>query len=416
MSRKKLLLLMIDALSADYFAAHRHRMPCLSHLAGKGFQVKRMKSPVPGTSQPGRASLLSGYTADIHGIYGNRILQNGRFVPAGFEDMRAPTIATLASSAGLDVACIGHSLVRPDDVSIYIPPCWERGPYLKVIANGERSSPTKVKDPLHRLSGLPLSILDAQTKTAKAMDFSEYLIGDQQIVGAVAGLLRSEAAPDLILTEMTVTDTAQHVFGYESEQAHFAMTFADCLVGLCLDSLRQSHRESEYTLAIVSDHGHGEINKTIYVDRVLPHWLAQSECSTLHVIVDSVADREEVGRRLAEYGVLPWEGSYLPAELRERTATFVAPPLHDFGKAPVDAPDGILVGDSHYKSTHGFRPGTAADDRFCLFVGPDVPTGVVEAADAESFAPTLAAVLNLPMEHFPGRPLFAVAKNGSAVI
>lgn len=411
MSRNKVLMIMIDGVSADYFEANRHRLPYLSRLAEDGCQVKRMKSPVPATSMPGRASILSGLTADQHGIFGNRILQDGCFAPADSEDMRVPNIATLASSAGLDVACIGHALIRPDDVSIYVPPCWLRGPsFIKVSGNRETSSPTRIKDPLQRLAGVPLPSLETKAST-ETNHFAEYLMGDQLIVGAVAKLLRSAVAPDLILAEINVTDTAQHLFGYESAQAHFAMAFADSLVGLCLDSLRQRGDDSEYALAILSDHGHGAISKTIYIDRVIPGWVADAEGSTLHVVVKSGAERDEVQRRLTKFGAEQWNGSHLPLELRDRMATFVAPPGHDFGNAPSDTPEGMFVGDSRYQSTHGFRPGTAADDRFCLFSGRQVPNRVIEEADAESVAPTIGALLGLSLAQFPVRPLFTVSRD-----
>lgn len=415
MSRNKLLMIMIDGVSADYFEAHKQRLPYLSRLAETGYQVKRMKSPVPATSMPGRASLLSGVSADRHGVFGNRVLRGRRFSPADSEDMRVPTIASLASSAGLDVACIGHALVRPDDVSLYVPPCWMRGPgFTKIRATGETWSLLQMKDPLQRLAGVSLPSLEKQAIATESMGFSEYLIADQLIIGAAANLLRSASSPDVILTEINVTDVAQHIFGYESEQAHFAVAFADSLVGLCLDSLHQSHRDNEYVVAIVSDHGHAPISKTIYVDRIIPEFVSNAEGSTLHVIVDSSVERAEVERKLAAFGAEVWNGSHLPPELRDRVTTFVAPDGHDFGNAPTDTPEGAGIGGSYYKSMHGLRPGNPADDRFCLFFGPRVPDGVVESADAESFAPTMATLLDLPPASFPGRPLFPDSKVHSA--
>ncbi|RWH59329.1 MAG: alkaline phosphatase family protein [Mesorhizobium sp.] len=407
MPSKKLILIMIDGISADYFEAHGQRLPYLSQLARGGYQVKRMKSPVPATSMPGRASLLSGFAADKHGIYGNRLLRDGGFTPADSEDMRVPTIASLATSAGLDVACIGHALIRPDDASIYVPPCWMRGPdFTKVTASGQEWSLLQIKDPLRRLSGVQLPSMEMQASTTDPLGMSEYLIADQQMVGIAAALLRASSAPDVIITEINVTDSAQHYYGYESEEANFAVSFADGLVGLCLDSIRQRNANSAYNLAILSDHGHDAINKTIYVDRVIPGLVFDTEGSSLHVLINSATQRVDVERRLASVGAEAWDGDHLPPELREQIAMFVAPSGHDFAKAPENAPAGDLVGESHKKSMHGLRPGDPADDRFCLFFGPDVPNGVIETADAESFAPTVSALLDLPLTSFPGRPLF----------
>ncbi|TIL50260.1 MAG: alkaline phosphatase family protein, partial [Mesorhizobium sp.] len=68
-------------------------------------------------------------------------------------------------------------------------------------------------------------------------------------------MLESEEAPDLLITEINATDAFQHDFGYGSDEAHFAIAFADSLVGRCLDSLRRAGRRDDYTIAIVSDHG-----------------------------------------------------------------------------------------------------------------------------------------------------------------
>ena len=45
--------------------------------------------------------------------------------------------------------------------------------------------------------------------------------------------------------------------------------------------------------------------------------------------------------------------------------------------------------------SHGFRPGTSGDDRFCVFWGPDVKQGSTTHADAIQIAPTLASLLGL---------------------
>lgn len=409
MMSKKLILIMIDGVSADYFETHRKRLPYLCQLADNGYRVKRMKSPVPAVSMPGRASLLTGLAADRHGIYGNRLLQDGRFSPADAKDIRVPTIATLASSAGLDVACIGHALIQPDDVSLYVPPCWMRGAsFTKVTATGRDVSLLQIKDPLQRLAGVPWPFGDNAATLSEPMGVSEYLLADQQIVGAAAALLRSDSAPDVIITEINVTDTAQHFFGYESEQAHFAAAFADSLVGLCLDGLRQSKTDDQYNFAIVSDHGHEAITKTIYIDRLIPDLVCDAEGSTVHVFVDSASERSDAEARFSSLGAVALDRSYLPAELRDRLVSFAAPAGYNFATAPNDTPADMLVGTSYYKSMHGLQPGNPADDRFCLFFGPDVPNGIIEGADAESFAPTVSALLDLPLASFPGRPLFRV--------
>ncbi|ASP89689.1 hypothetical protein CDO26_37040 (plasmid) [Sinorhizobium meliloti] len=408
MVHRKLLLIMIDGVTADYFEKYRDRLSNLSSLAENGYFVQRMRSPVPGTSMPGRASILTGLGPDAHGIFGNRILDGEAFVAAEAEHVLVPTIATLASRAGLDVACIGHALIKPEDTSIYIPPCWLRGPgFTKIPADGSVPTLLNVKDPRGRLAGVPLpSYAPEYTRPDPVSRVTKTLIGDQLTIGAVASLLQSEEAPDFIITEINVTDAFQHDFGYESEEAHFSIAFADALVGVCLDSLRRANRSDEYTIAIVSDHGHGNIEASILPDLIIPGRTWQSEGATLHVIVENETDRQEVTNKLAQYGAEPWNGDHLPGSLSGKIATYVAPEGLDFEETPVDHRSEQPIGRPKYKSTHGFRPGAPADDRLCIISGADVPREVARQAGAGRLAPTLSSILGLSLDPFPDEPLF----------
>ncbi|RWJ60453.1 MAG: alkaline phosphatase family protein [Mesorhizobium sp.] len=408
MTRQKLLLIMIDGVSADYFENHRHRLPNLSSLADDGYVVQRMRSSVPGTSMPGRASILTGVGADKHGIFGNRVLENGAFVGAEVDHVRVPTIATLASNAGLDVACIGHALIKPEDASIYVPPCWLRGPgFTKVPSDGSVSTLLRVKDPRNRLATVPLpSYATGLNPSDGSSPITDTLIGDQLTIGAAASLLQSEDAPDFVITEINTTDYFQHDFGYESDEGHFAVAFADALVGTCLESLRRANRRKDYAIVVVSDHGHGNISRSIFPGLIIPGKTWQTEGATLHVLVTDEKDRQEVANRLSSFGVQPWNSDHVPGELSDKIATFVAPEGHDFEETPAGHTSGEPLGRSKYRSTHGFRPGFSADDRMCIFSGAGVPKGRQETVDATRLTPTLAAILALPLEQFPDRPLF----------
>lgn len=408
MKRRKLLLIMIDGVSSDYLENHRERLPNLSSLADSGYHVRRMRSAVPGTSMPGRASILTGVAADMHGIFGNRVLSDGAFIAAEVEHVLVPTIATLASRAGLDVACIGHALINPEDTSVYVPPSWMRGPgFTKVPSDGSMPYLLRVKDPRGRLAGVPLpSFVQEPARPDTVSRVTATLIDDQLTVSATAKLIASQEPPDLVVTEINITDMFQHEFGYESQEAHFSVAFADSLVGLCLESLRRSGRLDDYVIAITSDHGHGNINTSILPELIIPGKRWSSEGATLHVLVENAADRAEVTQRLAAVGAEPWNDAHLPVGLREHIATFVAPPQHDFEEVPAGHPLDQPFGRPKYKSTHGFRPGMSADDRICIISGADLPVAVAEGAEATRLAPTLASILGLPTKIFPDRPLF----------
>jgi predicted AlkP superfamily pyrophosphatase or phosphodiesterase len=99
-----------------------------------------------------------------------------------------------------------------------------------------------------------------------------------------AGLATSETPPDLIVTEILLPDSLQHKAGYKGDLAHWSMSFADGLVAQLLNRLERARRSGEYTLAIMSDHGHSQIDKAFYPEVIIPGTVFLSEGSTLHVV------------------------------------------------------------------------------------------------------------------------------------
>ncbi|PST20767.1 alkaline phosphatase family protein [Mesorhizobium plurifarium] len=405
MQRKKVFMIMIDGISSDYFASNRKSLPNLSALADRGFLVERLSSPMPAMSMPGRASIVTGDCTEAHGIFGNRILVDGRFEPPQAQDVMTRTIAQRASEAGLDVACVGHALIRPEHTSVYVPPCWLRGSgFLK--KSDLSTYLLNVKDPKSRLEGLPLAVEEpGAVTTGAAFRATTFFVGDQLMVSAATALACSDSPPDLILTEVNMTDTYQHDFGYESREAHASMTFADLLVGQVISRLSQAGRLSDYVIAITSDHGHGPIHTAIYANRVFPAHTLASEGAVLHIVVSNEADRAAVTARLAEFGAEPWNSDHVPNAVRDQICTFIAPPGHDFEEAPQGASADQLTGKPKFRSTHGFRPGSPLDDRICIFAGNTVPKVGLNSAEAERFAPTLGRLLGLE-DTFAAKSLF----------
>jgi predicted AlkP superfamily pyrophosphatase or phosphodiesterase len=402
----KVLQIMIDGVSADSFRRHLGRMPNLARLAAAGVSVERLASLVPGISLPGRASILTGRNAAEVGVYGNKIWDGTGFSYATPDDVRAPTIARRALDAGLDVASIGFGMVRPEDATVFKRPWWvddfvQRG-------RDEESTPSQGawlrvanhEDPTGRLvraaagAGFPADF------PARFPDRLVYgLTGDMHVANWAGLLGGSSEAPDLLLTELLMTDSVQHRFGFETEAALWSLGYADTLVGVILSRL--GARASEYTFVVLSDHGHFTVERVIRPDVVLPDHVTDSEGGHLHVVVDDDADAAEVAARLAPYGAVPYDNGYLPAEHRTRVRAFLAPDGVGFEPGPAEAP----VTAPKNVSSHGLRPGHPADDRFMLVSGPGVAPGRVTRAEAGQVAPTVARLLGLPETDYPGAAL-----------
>jgi len=72
----KLIMIMVDGISALHFAQQRRMLPNLDLLAQQGLQVSQGISPeMAGVSMPGRTSIICGTPPAEHGIYANQIFE-----------------------------------------------------------------------------------------------------------------------------------------------------------------------------------------------------------------------------------------------------------------------------------------------------------------------------------------------------
>jgi predicted AlkP superfamily pyrophosphatase or phosphodiesterase len=412
-TNRKLICVLIDGLSADYFECHRARLPHLSAMAREGTMVRRLRSAVPGTSHPGRATMLTGVGAEVHGVYGNHILDGGAFRVSAPSDLRAPTIAGEAHRQGLDVACLGHAIVPSEDTATCVSPWWMRGflresRFAKNVPEAHLRQARFVKDPDDRLARAAVTEFEGYTLATQTNmpGFLEGSLWDYAMMRAAAALACSDAPPDLILTEVSMTDVLQHEFGYESDAAHWSIAMADLSVGMLLEQLRRAGRDRDYVLVVASDHGHSPIETAIFPQAIIPETTWISEGATLYVATRDEAERYRVAQALEPFGVRPWTNDHIPADVKERIATFVAPARHDFeghhGAGPLSA-----LGKPKYLSSHGICPGAPEDDRMLVAHGPGIPTRIIDAAEANQFTPSLAAILGLPVSRYPMMPLLA---------
>ena len=182
-------------------------------------------------------------------------------------------------------------------------------------------------------------------------------------LAAVAALACSDSPPDLILTEVAMTDAIQHLHGFATDPSHWAFATADLLIGSLLQRLDKAGRLDDYVVAVCSDHGHAQMDTALYPGAILPDHLWEAEGATLHVVARSTAERQEAAERLALFGVTELHSAHVPEPHRDQIATFVAPDRHSFEEKPAGLAEEQTMGPPKYVSTHGLRPGDPADDR-----------------------------------------------------
>ncbi len=413
----KLILIMIDGISAELFEQRKSWMPHLHALAEQGTQIQALTPEVCGTSFPGRTSIVVGQPSSVHGIYGNKIWDGNEFRWSTPYDVRTPTIATFAKEKGRDVASIGYGMVRPEDCNVYCNPWWVDDVMNR--ARDEAPHPTdqqwtmegKNLDPDNRIAALSDRNIDIKVINPDSDNTTKLSLGmlaDQQLLEIAAGLANSEQAPDLILLEIGITDYYLHAYGIDHPLTEWSIRTADSQVATLMERLRQHGTLDDYNFAILSDHGHAPMPEAIYCDQVLPEGIQwSSEGGMLLVAPRSEDEAQQVRTLLTEIGVEEWNNDFLPKELRSQLLTFSHPEDTIFCFEKDSKGTGKILGQSKYHSNHGMRPGTKADYRFCIFSGPRVPQSKVPFGTTDQVAPTLAALMDVPTD-WVSQPLFPV--------
>ena len=399
----KLILIMIDGISAGKFQKMRHSLPHLDQLAKQGTQVAALTPEICGTSFPGRTSMIVGRPPSEHGIYGNKIWDGEVFRWSNPYDVRTETLATLASAAGADVANIGYGMVRPEDCSLYVKPWWVND----VMSRGRDNQPhpandlwsmkAKELDPKGRLDALGLSAADiVNPYTDRSQTLQLGMLADAQLMEMAADVICSDQSPDLIMMEIGVTDYYLHQYGSDHPLTELSLRTADAQVGTLLERLKNAGKLDQYNFAIMSDHGHHLMADAIHCDQLLPEGVRwSSEGSMLFIAPRSATEAAEVTSLLLEQGMEIWSQPLLPAELENQLLVFCCPEGQYISFEVDLAGSGQIKGTSKYQSNHGMRPGTEEDYRFCIFSGPNVPQQQIDFAEAIQVAPTMASIMGI---------------------
>jgi len=399
----KLILIMIDGISAGKFKQMRHSLPHLDQLAKQGTQVSALTPEICGTSFPGRTSMIVGRPPSEHGIYGNKIWDGDVFRWSNPYDVRTETLATLANDAGADVVNIGYGMVRPEDCSLYVKPWWVND----VMSRGRDNQPhpandlwsmkDKVLDPKGRLTSLGLSTHDiVNPYSDRSQTLQLGMLADAQLMEMAADVICSDQSPDLVMLEIGITDYYLHQYGTDHPLTELSLRTADAQVGTLLERLKNADKLDQYNFAIMSDHGHHLMAEAIHCDQLLPEGVRwSSEGSMLFVAPRSSAEATEVTKRLLDQGMEIWTQPLLPDELENQLLIFCCPEGQYISFEADLKGSGEIKGTSKYQSNHGMRPGTEEDYRFCIFSGPDVPQQQLDFAEAIQVAPTMASIMGI---------------------
>ena len=398
--KSKLIVIMIDGISSDYFIDFPQFMPHTHALASHNTVVTNLTPERCGSSLPGRTSMLTGQTSRNHGIYGNNIWDSTTqsFRYASPYDIRTPSLFSHAKYAGMDTANIGFGMTRPEDCILYTPPHWV-GDF---ICRNRDNEPVKIPNDWNKAL---VTIDDGRIEQAKSKFIPENnhsdvltdssilneMIRDQQMIHLVNEVINSSQAPDLIFTEINITDTAQHRFGYASSSSNFAIAYADMLVGFVVQNLQKSGMDSDYTIIVTSDHGHANTDKALYVNNIIDNQNWNSECAVLFLPQNS--HLQDSVNAFKSHGAEILDPSFLPQDMQGQITALAMKENVSFEN--LSGGGHALSGPSKYKSSHSYYPGSQFDKRFAVVSGPGCKNQHIQQATGEQFFQIMCDILEL---------------------
>ncbi len=424
------VMISVDGLAADYLDDPKVEMPTLRRLAAEGARAASMKAVTPTVTWPNHTTLVTGDYPAKHGVVGNNYLDRatGKKVTLisdptydKVEIVKVPTIYDLAKSNGMKTAAIRW-------------PASRNAPTLDWTMPDVRT-----KDLLEKYT-TPELVTECRKD---GMDVFQDLGGSEQEAGDLAAadeqytrmfnLIMREHRPELALLHIANVDHTEHSHGPRTPAAYAAVKDADMHIREVWDEL-QKEFPGKATLIIVSDHGFSAINRAIFPNVILRkagllggtgkknatdgdmQMVVQGGSALLYVRNGADQAKTVAKVKKAFAGVEGIEKVVGPDEFKKYG---VADP-----KADPHAPDMILFAKEGYtfgdtaagelpfrdkperKGSHGHDPDIP--DLHATFVAwgagikPGTKVGEISNLDV---APTIAALLGIPMPGVDGKPL-----------
>jgi predicted AlkP superfamily pyrophosphatase or phosphodiesterase len=405
--RPKIVLISLDGFPASALDDPKLPIPTLRKLMRDGLSAT-MTTVNPTVTWPNHTTMVTGLTADQHGLLANgTIVRTGAWPPVKVEPrldkekmVRAPTVYDAAFRAGLTTAQV-------DWVAINNAPTitW---------AFSEWATPA---GPLER-EMLAKGVITAAD--LDGFDKSNILFRDQIWTRAASYLIR-EHKPDLLLYHLLSLDSVHHQFGPNTLAARAAMAFLDSCVEKIVAAVNDAGLAGRTTFLIVADHGFKgytkQVRPAIALEAaglagkvyVLPEggtayvYVADPQAELLPKARKALEGVEGIDR-IIEASEYPALGLPLP----EKDPQFgqlllAAKPGYSFSGAtggPVTAAVPQLSG------SHGYLAGDPDMNALFIASGYQVRPGAkLDRVSNLDIAPTIAQLLGLSLPTAKGKPI-----------
>lgn len=413
------VIVSIDGLMPEAYTApdkYDLQVPTLRQLSQQGCASPGAIGVFPTVTYPTHTSMVTGVLPARHGIYANRPLDPHGLTQGGWyyyaEQIQAPTLWDLARRAGLKTAAVSWPVTVGATVDYNIP----------------EYRPIRTPDDLRLLRALSapglLSEFEREVGQWPVQPFSDWTRA------RAAAYILKRYKPNLLLLHIAEVDHEGHNHGPWSAEYRKATEMSDEILALLLKTAQEAGIQDRTAWVIVSDHGFFPVRYDFHPLAVLRamgvneydsrgrlrQWnvWAYLAGGSFALVARDGADQKLINRvktyfeflardpangiaqvysseELAQLGAFP--DAFLAAEMR---SPYMVGSLEE----------GPFVTPSTRRGMHGYRPEHPQLRATFILYGAGI-SRCSEPLDARlvDVAPTVAALLDLPMSKVEGRAI-----------
>jgi hypothetical protein len=293
--RRPLLVISVDGLDHRYLRDADKlglKIPNLRRMMREGEWADGVLGVVPTITWPSHTTLITGVTADVHGILGNRrpAAEGGDYYWSA-NLLKVPTLWHLTRKAGLQSAAITWPVTVDADIDFNLPEAFSKrnGGAMDLATIEAKATPGLVAEITKAYPAFPHEWMDDRSRTLATV------------------FLIKQKRPDLILLHLVDHDSEAHEMGPFTRDALGILEYTDELIGQMLAAAGK-----QYVVALVSDHGFERFDKVVNVPALLarkglqadvqvtPFWVVAKDEASAQVMrglqLGREIPKEEVGR------------------------------------------------------------------------------------------------------------------------
>ena len=416
------VLISIDGLKPDYvLEADKHglKIPNLRRLLAEGAHASGVTGVLPTVTYPSHMTMVTGVAPAKHGIIANSPFDPFSKNMGGWywyaEDIKVPTLWDAAAKAGVITASVDWPATVGANITFNIAQYWR-------AENGEDRK-------LIRALSTPGLLTEAERVVGAYTDGNDYSIGGDVRRAAFNVYVLEKKRPRFFLSYFGSLDEEEHKSGPYSAATFAVLEQLDGVVAQ-VRAAAEKIDGGRAIICVVSDHGFALSDKEVNLNAALhdaglielneqgkvKSWRAfawyggGSAGIMLRDSPDNEARKKagEIMRRLAND---PASGvsRVIDQTSGQRVAGFpdaafvvaVRPPYRLGGKL-----QGPVTVQARSGGTHGYMPGVREMDSSFFIAGPGIAAGGdLGQIDMRDIAPTLAALLGVPLSSAEGRRL-----------